>query len=245
MSAVPPDDLDRRLADVRASTDRLLAALDAFTGDAAALRQPSLLPGWTRAHVLSHLARNADALRRAAEGIQHGGATQMYPGGPESREAEIAAGADRDSAAIRADVAASAAALDATWSAMDGPAWDGIALTRTGPVQTWRTVAMRWREVEIHWVDLDIGYGPADWPATFVAPLLPRLTDPERLAPRLPAGVAVDIEATDSGRRWSVGDGAQRVPVRGPCWALAGWLVGRTAAVRDVLGDPPALAPWA
>src|ERR1700693_1767896 len=27
------------------------------------LRAPSLLPGWTRAHVLAHLARNADAMR--------------------------------------------------------------------------------------------------------------------------------------------------------------------------------------
>jgi len=244
MSAVPPDDLDRRLDQVRASTARLVEELVALAPADDTLRRPSLLPGWTRAHVLSHLARNADALCRAMVGAQRGEPAVMYPGGTEARDAEIAAGATRAAAAIIADVADSARRLDHAWSATSGAAWDVATVTRQGAQPVWRTVGSRWREVEIHWVDLELGYGPADWPAAFLAPLLPALADADRLGPRLPPGVAVEIEATDSGHRWSAGDGPERVPVRGPSWAVACWLVGRPAAVRDTLGKPPELAPW-
>src|ERR1022692_5071277 len=45
---------------IGAATDRLLAAADLLTDPG--VREPSLLPGWTRGHVLSHPARNADGL---------------------------------------------------------------------------------------------------------------------------------------------------------------------------------------
>ena len=45
---------------VEAATARLLSSVQ--TLDAAALAAPSLLPGWTRGHVCSHVDRNADSL---------------------------------------------------------------------------------------------------------------------------------------------------------------------------------------
>jgi uncharacterized protein (TIGR03083 family) len=51
-------------------TDRLLATVRGF-GDAD-VRRPSLLPGWTRGHLLTHLARSGDVLRGLAEGIVSG-----------------------------------------------------------------------------------------------------------------------------------------------------------------------------
>src|ERR1035441_5721059 len=45
-----------------AATARLLATSAGFTD--AQVREPSLLPGWTRGHGLSHVARNADGLDR-------------------------------------------------------------------------------------------------------------------------------------------------------------------------------------
>jgi maleylpyruvate isomerase len=233
----------RRISQVRSSTARFLEALRELRLTDEAVRRPSLLPGWSRAHVLTHVARNADALCRAAEGALRGSPTEMYPDGAAHRDSDIEAGAGRDAEALVADVADSAERLHAVWSTMTDAAWDETTVTRTGSVPTWRTVAMRWREVEIHWVDLDLGYGPGDWPATFIAPLLPSLL--ERLDPRLPAGLRVEIEATDSGQRWEVGDGDQRANVRGPSWALVGWLVGRPSAVRAELGETPPLAPWA
>jgi maleylpyruvate isomerase len=241
---VPPDDLDKRLADLRSSSDRFLAALAGARLTEEDVRQPSLLPGWSRAHVLTHFARNADGIAATLHGAVLGEPRAMYPGGQAGRDADIEAGASRSADELVEDVAAAAAALDRAWSDMTPQAWDVDALTRRGPVPAWRTIGMRWREVEIHWVDLDIGYGPADWPAVFVDSQLPPLADPERLAPRLPDGVAVDVVATDTGRRWSAGDEARRSTVAGPSWALLCWLVGRPGPVRAELGAPPPLAPW-
>lgn len=259
------DDVSRRLDEVRWSTEALLTALrERMPADGWA-RQPSLLPGWTRGHVLSHLARNADAVARTLAGTARGELIGMYDSDA-AREADIAAGAGRPVAELVADVAASARRLDDVWSALTDAQWQGEAVTRTGPLPALRMIGTRWREVEIHRVDLADGYGPGDWPASFVAPLLPSLLDPERLGRRLPAGVTVEVVNTDSGQRWLVGadvpqlvgtaraararSGAVRSaaapPVRvvGPSWALVGWLLGRTAVVRLELGEPPALAPW-
>jgi maleylpyruvate isomerase len=266
---VPPDDLSRRLDEVRWSTERLLAALRHPPRDEAHLRQPSLLPGWSRAHVLGHLARNADALVRTLEGARRGDRIPMYVGDAE-RTADIEATARLRPAELVEDVAASAERLERTWSQMTAADWAADAVSRSGPQPARRLIGARWREVEIHRVDLDEGYGPGDWPASFVAPLLPSLLDPERLGPRLPAGLMVEVVNTDSGQRWSVfggpagvgrtaavrgtarGRGARPgsatgpplVRVVGPSWALVGWLVGRVAAVRRELGSPPDLAPW-
>src|SRR5439155_1243250 len=93
-------------------------------------------------------------------------------------------GARRPASEIVADVVATAAALDEAWSAMTPAAWDVDLVARSGPAPSWRSLPMRWREVEIHRVDLDVGYGPADWPATFVGPLLPRRLLPGSLTRR-------------------------------------------------------------
>lgn len=257
------DDVSRRLDEVRWSTDRLLAALQARSGTPGWTRHSSLLPGWTRGHVLSHLARNADAVARSLAGVPRGELVPLYDS-DDARNRDIAAGAGRDPAALVEDVSAAAARLDEVWSRLTPVDWSCRAGGRTVPMPALRLVGARWREVEIHRVDLADGYGPGDWPASFVAPLLPSLLDPERLGPRLPAGLAVEVVNTDSGQRWVVGDrtppasgtaraaraaavrAAEPPPVRvvGPSWALVGWLLGRAAVVRDELGDPPELAPW-
>ncbi|MFE9568700.1 maleylpyruvate isomerase N-terminal domain-containing protein [Streptomyces sp. NPDC006692] len=61
-----PTDLDRvelavLLDDVRGSAARLDAALDTLTDLEA--REPSTLAGWSRGHVITHLARSADVYR--------------------------------------------------------------------------------------------------------------------------------------------------------------------------------------
>jgi maleylpyruvate isomerase len=268
---VPPDDLSRRLDEVRWSTERLLTALRHPPRDEAYVRRPSLLPGWTRAHVLGHLARNADALVRTLEGTRRGERIPMYDGEDE-RAADIEAAARAGATELVEEVAASADRLERTWSALTPVDWQSEAVTRTGPQPARRLIGARWREVEIHRVDLDDGYGPGDWPASFVAPLLPSLIDPERLGPRLPPGLTVEVVNTDSGQRWTVyggpagvaartaavrgtargGRGARPAPlagarpvrVVGPSWALVGWLLGRESAVRRELGRPPELGPW-
>jgi len=55
----------------------------------AELRRPSALPGWSRAHVVAHLARNADATARRVHGALRGIDEPKYPGGEGQRTKEI------------------------------------------------------------------------------------------------------------------------------------------------------------
>lgn len=235
------DDVSRRLEEVRWSTERLLTALRDSSRGAAWPRQPSLLPDWTRGHVLAHLARNADGLVRTLEGTLRGELVPMYVGQAE-RDADIEAGSGRDLPALVEDVAATADRLDATWARLGPVDWAGQAVMRTGVVPALRLIGARWREVEIHRVDLDDGYGPGDWPASFVAPLLPSLVDPERLGPRLPAGLAVEVVNTDSGQRWMAGDGPALRPAGGTRPSAAAAKPGRgrpRTRPAEVLPTPP------
>jgi maleylpyruvate isomerase len=243
---MPPSDLDQIVHDVRESTARLLLGIAALTE--VDVRRPSLLPDWTNAHVLTHLARNADAMVRTLQGARRGEPTQMYPGGPQGRAADIEAGVARGPQALVEDVRASAQRLDETWLAMTPQAWDVDALTRTGPGPAWKTVNGRWREVEIHWVDLDSGYGPDDWSEAFTRRLLRTLTG-RSLAARLPADTRLALHATDTGAHWEAGPSVSaEVAVYGPSRALACWLAGRVAPVQAVLktdgAELPALGPW-
>ena len=76
------DDVARRLVEVRWSTEGLLDGLRARRPSDAWAREPSLLPGWTRGHVLTHLARNADSQRHVLEAAVRGAPAERYPGGP-------------------------------------------------------------------------------------------------------------------------------------------------------------------
>ena len=73
------------------------------------LRQQSLLPGWTRAHVLAHLARGADAMRNLLIGARSGQDRPAYVSG-EARDADIATGAGLKAKELVADLAGSLAA---------------------------------------------------------------------------------------------------------------------------------------
>ena len=56
--------------DLSEATRRLVRTADGLSDDQYA--EPSALPGWTRAHVLAHLALNAEGLAGALTGIVEG-----------------------------------------------------------------------------------------------------------------------------------------------------------------------------
>jgi maleylpyruvate isomerase len=261
VSADPrPTDLAEQIEQVNEATGRLRAGLDSLTEADAA--HPSLCPGWTVGHVLTHIARNADALRRGAEGARRGEAVPMYDS-VEARNDEIEAGAGRPMTELVADVTSSAAGLSDTWSAMRTADWDRPMLHhRYGTLPLNHTPMMRLCEVEIHHVDLGGRFRPDGWPDSFVAHIL---SGADGLSGRLRDGLALQVWATDTGEHWSTdagggasagaGGGAdssagagRRVVVAGPSWAIAAWLVGRPGPVADSLsvtgGDLPQLKPW-
>ncbi len=131
---------------------------------------PSRLPGWSRAHVLAHLARNADGNRDMVEGALLGEERSQYPGGAEQRAADIETGARLPRAELFDDLTTSNAALLAAWRRMPADAWDrtGVWLA-FGRQPVRRGIASRRREVLVHLVDLDLGVQPSELPADFLA----------------------------------------------------------------------------
>ena len=233
------------LAAVADAHARLLATLAPLTDEAALA--PSGLPGWNRAQLITHLARNADSLRQVIEARLRGEYVAQYPGGPEARAAAIDAGADRAAADLKADLASAVEWLHDTFSSVPDDSWD--LDTRLGPAVT-RSIAglveSRWREVEVHHSDLEMGYEPGDWPQSFGARFLPRsveeinsrgLSDPG--AGQGPPDATWVVWADDLEMAWVVqtaGGAAVVSPldeefpdvmVRGPANGLLAWLLGR------------------
>ncbi|MER7228482.1 maleylpyruvate isomerase family mycothiol-dependent enzyme [Streptomyces rubradiris] len=220
------------LACVREATDRLLTAVAAL--DNAALAGPSRLPGWSRGHVLAHLARNADALVNVLKG------RPMYPSA-EARDADIEEGAPRPVEVQAADVRDSAARFQA---AGEVPAdWTRTVELRNGVTDSASRVPFRrWVEVELHHVDLGIGYELEDLPAEFVERETGFLAERFSGHSDVPA-----VRLTDGTRAWTTGRGADTpaITVTGRPADLLGWLAGRRdgAALEVTGGELPKLPP--
>ncbi|MCF3104972.1 maleylpyruvate isomerase family mycothiol-dependent enzyme [Streptomyces roseoverticillatus] len=224
----------RDLASVREATDRFLSAAGKL--DDAAVAGPSRLPGWTRGHVLAHVARNADALVNVLAG------RPMYASS-ESRDADIARDAGRPLEAHLADLRDSAARLTAEAAA---PAdWSRTVVMRNGVTdRAARVPFRRWIELELHLVDLDAGYELQDLPEEFTDREIGFLAERWSGRPELPAVTLV----ADGGRSWRTGGTAEGAPVTvtGSPAALLGWLAGRGdkgATLETTGGALPALPP--
>ncbi len=222
------------LEQIGAAEGRLLAGLEAVTD--RRLREPSQLPGWSRGHVVTHTARNADGLVNLLTWARTGVETPMYASAA-SRTADIDAGARRPAAAQVADLEATGARLAAAARDLPAAAWDRPVRWLSGTTRPARAVlGARLREVEIHHVDLRIGYTPADWPAYWSSQTAREIVDD------LPPGTMRGrLRATDAGFARTLGDGPT---VSGPVRDLLAWLIGRgDGSALSVNPDGPLPAP--
>ena len=71
---------------------------------------PSLLPGWSRAHVASHISRNADALRRVIAAARDGEPAPLYPSSA-AKFNDIERGSERSGLELHVDLDTSAGEL--------------------------------------------------------------------------------------------------------------------------------------
>jgi maleylpyruvate isomerase len=170
------DAAQRELSDqIDFATQRLLD--DARTIAEADLRAPSLLPGWTRAHVLAHLARNAEAMRNLLIGARSGQDRPAYASA-QARDADIERGAAMTAKDLIADLADSSMALRALAQDLPDQAWQArVRVLDSAPFPAAELLTRRLVEVELHHCDLSVGYSPADWPPAFAAM---ELTEPMR-----------------------------------------------------------------
>ncbi|MFE3542241.1 maleylpyruvate isomerase family mycothiol-dependent enzyme [Nocardia sp. NPDC059177] len=236
-TATPTDLLDQ----VAASTARFDATIGTLTE--SALTEPSGLPGWTRGHVLAHMSRNADSLLNLLLWARTGIEIPQYAS-IAVRDADIEAGAPRPLAVQHADFTASAHRWQAVASTM--PAADWLAEVRNrqgGTLPADQIPWMRLRETEIHHVDLAVGYTPADWPAPFVARLLPEAVADLTRGLHPESTPTFDIQAADTDFIATIGPGRPLHTVLGPSSALLAWLLGRSPGT-GLTGPLPPLPAW-
>ncbi len=225
------EELDRLRGLVTTATQRLLG--DTIEVSDEDWNAPSRLPEWSRSHVATHLARQADALTRLTEWARTGERQPMYAS-PEQRTAEIEAGAGRSGLDLQIDLDTSAGRLTEGFEALDHvEAWDAVVELRGGLQVPARLLPLaRLLEVVIHHVDLDVGYEISDIDAQTAEWLLEwcafRLRDRDEF-PRLEL-------TSESGLQISVGSAGEPIPIRGTSAYLLGWLMNRTDA-SAVEGD--------
>jgi maleylpyruvate isomerase len=217
--------LSTRIDGVKTSTQALEHTISALTD--SAVREPSLLPGWSRGHVLAHLARNADALVNLAVWAQTRVPHPMYPS-REERDAVIEAQAGRSADELRADVHDSSERLLTALAELDGDSWDTQivwgARDRRGTAAD--IPLMRRTEIEIHHLDLDLDYTLAHWPEDFVEALLDDIAAESATGSHYSGCVLV---ANDDEGRWVIAGGGPEIS--GPPPALLGWMVGRSSGI--------------
>ena len=224
------------LVGLAAAEARLLHDLAALTDDEVAA--PSLLPGWTVGHVITHLTRNADGFTRMAMAAAQGQVGHQYPGGLDQRSRDIEAGATRPASEQLDDLRRSVEDLTAAFGRLGPDAWrEGIGIAPTGERRVADMPFRRWREVEVHHADMGRpSFGYDDWSEAYVERELAETLD--TLAGRLPDQVALRIDFEDVPDVVAIGDGDAVTVSATRRWVLA-WLLGRVDAP-----DLPELGPW-
>ncbi|MGE7391519.1 maleylpyruvate isomerase family mycothiol-dependent enzyme [Streptomyces sp. NPDC004126] len=203
------------LASVREATDRLLTAVAKL--DNASLSEESHLPGWTRGHILAHLARNADALVNVLEG------RPMYESAA-ARDADIERDAGRPLEEHLTDLRDSGARFLATTEPAQD--WQRTVELRNGVTDLAANVPFRRLvEVELHHVDLNVGYELSDLPTGFADREIAFLADRWSGRPDVPP-VTLQFSGGEFVARTGGTEGTP-VTLSGARDDLLGWLAGR------------------
>ena len=158
--------LNEHVAGCASAHQRLLASLENLTDEQC--RQDSLLPNWSRGHVLTHLARNADSHVHLFQSAVRGEVGNQYPS-IEKRNTDIESGSSRNANEIVVDLRVSIYGLEAAWASANEKVWSGQGRGLSGNViEMFSIVFMRWREVELHHADLNIGLNYDDMTSLYV-----------------------------------------------------------------------------
>lgn len=207
----------------------------------AALAAPCALPGWTRKHLLAHLAANAEALGNLVHWAATGEPTPMYAS-PDERAAGIEQGSLLPRGELTDWLGRSAAALEEAMTALSDAQWQAPVVSAQG-----RTIAaaevpwLRAREVYVHAVDLATGVSFGDLPGGFLTALCDDVIARRGSAP----GSALVLEAADTGGRWELPGDNEPVVLSGSLAEITAYLTGRAHKLTTAGGDPaPALGPW-
>lgn len=228
------------LREVTERLDLIVAGLDEHT-----IHQPSRLPEWSRAHVVTHLARNADALVNlmtwARTGVEH----PMYASRAD-RDADIDEGATRLAQVLREDLCAAGERFMAAATDLPVHAWTATVAGRLqSAIPAAEIPSMRLFESWVHLVDLDVGVDFADIPGHHLEQLVFGAASPHAGRVEWPRVRLVAELPGDRTSTWEVGcaEDDRTYEVSGPAADVIAWLTGRGdgSALR---GEMPVLPAW-
>lgn len=211
---------------------RKLQATQSLLGDTIGIsddewQAATALPGWSRAHIATHLAREADALRRVTEAALEGRQIPLYSS-PQQRFVDIEEGAMRRGLDLQIDLDTSADTLNTCWDAVTD--WTLPLDIGRGPMTLANLPIIRFREVTIHHIDLGVGFTvddlepvPALWLLDF------------RISQFAGQGIPAFRIQSESSVEAVLGEGEPTRTVTGTDARLWGWLNGRVGP-EDVTG---------
>ena len=158
--------LNEHVSGCAAAHQQLLGALENLTDEQC--REGSLLPNWSRGHLLTHLARNADSHVTLLQAAVRGEVGEQYASAMQ-RNGDIERGATRSAKELVMDLRLSIYGLEAAWASANEKAWQGQGRNLGGRVVEMSSlVFLRWREVEIHHADLNLGFSYDDLTPLYV-----------------------------------------------------------------------------
>lgn len=208
--------------EVSEATDALIETIESLPEGAQF--EPSLCAGWTRGHVITHIARNAEGIGNLVTWAVTRVETPMYASA-EARNAAIEAGAGRSMKTLRDDVRNAS-----TWLGLGARALSPkddetlLMIHGTMPDRASGLATRRLREVVYHHVDLLAGYGFADAPPEQVAFFLTGEINTLAARPEAPPMIL----RTEDGMDYVVGDielaGDRTAYISGSRAGLLGWL---------------------
>lgn len=195
----------------------------------------SLLPDWSRGHVLTHLANNARGLSNLIEWALTGVQKDMYVS-VDQRGLDIESGAKRDGSAIIADfLEQSKIFADNLDRLIEGPLLaQEIVLGNGSRVHPHEIVTLRERECLVHLVDLGLDYKSTDWTFDFCIKTLKSITAGKRKE-------AVKFRLLIAGDHTWTGDQNGMTDIFGVPQDLAAWLMGREPDGKLITSDGSAL----
>ena len=207
------------------------------------LREPSLVPGWTRAELVAHVGYNARALTRLLEWASTGVETPMYLT-DRQRNGEILLGGTLPARALRNLFAHSEVHLNVEWRDLPDACWDAEVRTAQGrTVPARETAWMRTREVWVHAVDLGNGGSFLDFPPELVERII---RDVLGAWERRGEDVGLRLEFAGGAPAIETGSSDAPVPtVSGTPADIARWLTGRGARrLACDSGELPVIPRW-
>jgi maleylpyruvate isomerase len=226
------------MTDVDRATENLIRTAEGLDDDV--IGNPSLLPGWTVGHVLSHVARNADAYTNLLTWARTGVETPAYAS-PQARVDGIEAGAARPLQEQIDDLRTAHERFADAGAAMPASAWAFFlpSMGQSAAAVPWA----RLREVEVHHVDLGVSYGPSDWSEAFALRLLREI-----IGGAGPDWPPMHLRPFGLEHTLTIGDASESSPtVGGPTKSMAAWLAGRADGADLTVspdGELPTPANW-